>query len=81
MCVERYPLFNIHEHHGQVVSSILLKNRRSLAERSVAGKDADTEPHLGWDLLSLLPREELDRLDDKLIDRYYDPKRADRFRV
>lgn len=35
---------------------------------------------LGWDLLSLLPREELDRLDDKLIDRYYDPKRADRFR-
>ena len=43
MCVERYPLFNIHEHHGQVVSSILLKNRRSLAERSVAGKDADTE--------------------------------------
>ena len=36
---------------------------------------------LGWDLLSLLPREELDRLDDKLIDRYYDPKRADRFRV
>ena len=45
--VERYPLFNIHEHHGQVVSSILLKNRRSLAERSVAGKDADTEPHLG----------------------------------
>ena len=50
MCVERYPLFNIHEHHGQVVSSILLKNRRSLAERSVAGKDADTEPHLGWDI-------------------------------
>ena len=47
MCVERYPLFNI---HGQVVSSILLKNRRSLAERSVAGKDADTEPHLGWDI-------------------------------
>ena len=50
VCVERYPLFNIHEHHGQVVSSILLKNRRSLAERSVAGKDADTEPHLGWDI-------------------------------
>lgn len=50
MCVERYPLFNIHEHHGQVVSSILLKNRRSLAERSVTGKDADTEPHLGWDI-------------------------------
>ena len=43
MCVERYPLFNIHEHHGQVVSSILLKNRRSLTENSVAGKDAVTE--------------------------------------
>ena len=35
---------------------------------------------LGWDLLSMLKREELDRLDSKLIDRYYDPQRAERFR-
>ena len=35
---------------------------------------------LGWDLLSLLPREALDRIDSTLLDRYYDPKRADRFK-
>ena len=35
---------------------------------------------LGWKLLSLLPREELDRLDDKLLDQYYDPENARMFR-
>ena len=29
---------------------------------------------LGWELLSTLPREELDRVDDKLLDQYYKPK-------
>ncbi|MCI8453495.1 MAG: V-type ATP synthase subunit B [Lachnospiraceae bacterium] len=28
---------------------------------------------LGWDLLGLLPREELDRIDTKLLDQYYKP--------
>ena len=28
---------------------------------------------LGWQLLSTLPREELDRVDDKLLDQYYHP--------
>ena len=28
---------------------------------------------LGWQLLSTLPREELDRVDDKLLDQYYRP--------
>lgn len=28
---------------------------------------------LGWSLLGVLPREELDRLDDKLLDRHYTP--------
>ncbi len=28
---------------------------------------------LGWQLLSTLPREELDRVDDKLLDQYYKP--------
>ena len=35
---------------------------------------------LGWDLLSLLPKDALDRIDSTLLDRYYDPKRADRFK-
>ncbi len=28
---------------------------------------------LGWSLLSILPREELDRIDTKILDRYYKP--------
>ena len=35
---------------------------------------------LGWDLLALLPKGELDRIDTVLLDRYYDAYRARRFR-
>jgi V/A-type H+-transporting ATPase subunit B len=28
---------------------------------------------LGWKLLGLLPRQELDRVDDKILDKYYKP--------
>ncbi len=35
---------------------------------------------LGWDLLSLLPKDALDRVDSSLLDRYYDPKRSERFK-
>ena len=35
---------------------------------------------LGWDLLCLLKKEELDRMDSKLIEAHYDPRRAERFR-
>ena len=31
---------------------------------------------LGWNLLSLLPREELDRVDPKLLDEYYKPDKS-----
>ncbi len=34
---------------------------------------------LGWDLLCTLPRSELDRIDDKLLNEKYDSARADRF--
>ena len=34
---------------------------------------------LAWDLLSLLPKEELDRMDDKLIEAHYNPNAAERF--
>lgn len=39
----------------------------------------DETLELGWDLLCTLPRNELDRLDDKLLDEKYDPARAERF--
>ena len=35
---------------------------------------------LGWDLLCLLPKEELDRIDSDLLFQFYDSNRADRFR-
>lgn len=29
--------------------------------------------NIGWELLGLLPREELDRVDTKILDKYYKP--------
>jgi V/A-type H+-transporting ATPase subunit B len=31
---------------------------------------------LGWDLLSILPKQELDRIDEKIIEQHYDQNRA-----
>ncbi len=35
--------------------------------------------NLGWDLLSLLPRSELARMNGELVDQYFDPQRAEKF--
>ena len=35
---------------------------------------------LGWDLLCLLPKEELDRIDSELLYKFYDPSRSQRFK-
>ena len=29
--------------------------------------------NIGWELLGMLPREELDRVDTKILDKYYKP--------
>lgn len=31
---------------------------------------------LGWKLLTTLPREELDRVDDEILDKYYEPAKG-----
>lgn len=31
----------------------------------------------GWKLLGMLPREELDRIDTKILDRYYKPENSE----
>ncbi|MDE5852989.1 MAG: V-type ATP synthase subunit B [Oscillospiraceae bacterium] len=36
---------------------------------------------LGWDLLCLLPKDELDRIDSDLLDQIYNPDRAARFKT
>ena len=35
-------------------------------------RDIETTLNLGWRLLHILPKEELDRIDTKIIDKYYD---------
>ena len=35
---------------------------------------------LGWKLLALLPREELDRVDQAMLDKYYKPENAEEFK-
>lgn len=42
-------------------------------------RSMDETLDLGWDLLCALPRSELDRIDDKLLEKEYDPARAARF--
>ena len=47
-----------------------------LVARQVAITIIDTL-EIGWDLHRMLPREELDRIDTKILDVYYDKKDAD----
>ncbi len=37
----------------------------------------DVTLDLGWELLGILPREELDRLDDDILDKYYKPRKKE----
>ena len=40
-------------------------------------RSIDETLDLGWKLLSTLPREELDRVDDKMLEKYYRPQESD----
>lgn len=42
-------------------------------------RSIDETLDLGWDLLCALPKNELDRIDEKLLNEKYDPERAARF--
>lgn len=42
-------------------------------------RSIDETLDLGWDLLCALPKNELDRIDEKLLDEKYNPERAARF--
>ncbi len=37
--------------------------------------------NLGWELLSILPKEELDRVDPEMLEQYYDPEKAKGFEI
>lgn len=49
---------------------------RFLSQSFTENRSIEQTLDLGWSLLALLPREELDRVDDKLLDKYYEPARA-----
>ncbi len=47
-----------------------------IAQRFTENRTIDQTLNLGWKLLSLLPREELDRVDPELLNKHYDPAGA-----
>ncbi|MCI7351164.1 MAG: V-type ATP synthase subunit B [Ruminococcus sp.] len=50
-----------------------------VTQRFDENRSIDETLDLGWDLLSLLPKSELDRVDEKLLEEKYRPKNAERF--
>lgn len=50
-----------------------------ITQGSTENRTIDETLELGWDLLSLLPRGELARMDAKLVEQYYNPDRAVKF--
>lgn len=50
--------------------------QRFLNQSPTEDRTIEQSLDLGWELLSILPREELDRLDEKTIDAYYKKKSA-----
>lgn len=51
-----------------------------LAQGFDENRSMDETLDLGWDLLCTLPKSELDRIDEKLLQEKYRPTRAERFR-
>ena len=51
-------------------------DEKFIRQREDENRSMEQTLDLGWRLLSTLPREELDRIDDKLLDQYYKPEEA-----
>jgi V/A-type H+-transporting ATPase subunit B len=52
-----------------------------LQQRPDEARTIEQTLELGWDLLSLLPIEELSGVEKKYLDAHYDPKRGQRLRM
>lgn len=50
-----------------------LFEKNFVAQGKNENRSIDNTLDLGWNLLSMLPREELSRIDDDMLDRYYTP--------
>lgn len=52
-----------------------------LSQGADENRSIDETLDLGWDLLSFLPRAELDRADDEHLKKFYNPERAKKFKL
>ena len=53
-----------------------MAKKKSLFQEFTKGRTIIDTLNIGWELLGLLPREELDRIDTKILDKYYKPADA-----
>ncbi|MGI6007877.1 MAG: V-type ATP synthase subunit B [Ruminococcus sp.] len=51
--------------------------RRFVGQDPTENRTIEDTLNIGWELLGLLPREELDRIDTKILDQYYKPTTVD----
>ncbi len=51
--------------------------RQFIGQGSDENRSIEDTLNIGWKLLGLLPREELDRIDTKILDRYYQPAKEE----
>ena len=49
--------------------------QRFVGQKPTENRTIEQTLDLGWELLRMLPREELDRIDTKILDKYYDPEK------
>jgi len=49
--------------------------KRFVAQSQDENRIMDTTLDIGWELLGLLPRDELDRVDPEILDKYYKPRK------
>ena len=49
----------------------MLSRRNMFPQGYQANRDIEETLAIGWKLLSILPRSELKRIDDKFLDQYY----------
>ena len=50
--------------------------KRYIGQGPTENRSIQDTLNLGWELLGVLPKEELDRIDTKLVEKYY-PQKAD----
>ena len=53
-----------------------LFEQKFISQGATENRTIEQSLDLGWELLSTLPREQLDRVDDATLDKYYEPAKG-----